>query len=401
MISDSSAEPAARFRVLDSLRGVSALQIVIYHYVLTAGAIWEQYWFLRNAWVWLDFFFVLSGFVMTYVYGDRLRDARSMLGFAVRRFGRVWPLHIGVLTALVAFIGVINLALPHERWWTITATTPPFGYLSLITEFFLLNSVGIWDDYQWNGPSWSIGAELYVYVIFAMVCVLARRALVAVAAAMVVLGLAAMAIWSPRYLHSTIDYGLFRCIAGFFVGVIAYKAYAHIARHKGARLALRNVWVASIAEIAVLCAVMAALYVIYQLRILTWHSLVVPVLFGGVVYVFAFANGAVSRMLDTRAFRRLGDLSYSIYITHVPLLYVVWYVLWVVKQNTGLDVRHHVIEGSRLWSAFGLLGFVAMVLMVSSVTYRMIEVPWRERFAAIGRRIERGGSRQAQVQAAE
>jgi peptidoglycan/LPS O-acetylase OafA/YrhL len=399
--SASSTGQIGRFSVLDSLRGVSSLQIVIYHYVLMTGALLEQYWFLRNTWLWLDFFFVLSGFVMTYVYGDRLRDARSTMGFAVRRFGRIWPLHISVLAALVAFIGVINLALPHHHWWNITPTTPPFGYLSLITEFFLLNAVGIWDDYHWNGPSWSIGAEFYVYIIFAVVCLLARRARVVVAAAMVAVGLAAMAIWSPRYLHSTIDFGIFRCIAGFFVGVIAYRSYAHVARRPRRSFLLRNRWIASIAEVAALGAVMAALYFIYHLGPLTWHSLVVPLLFGAVVYVFAFASGVVSRMLDTSVFRRLGDLSYSIYITHVPLLYVLWYGLWLAKEYAGVDVQHHVMESSRLWSALGLLVFAAVVVMVSGVTYRTIEVPWRERFAAIGRRIERGGSRQAQVQAAE
>ena len=106
-------------------------------------------------------------------------------------------------------------------------------------------------------------------------------------------------------------------------------------------------------------------------------------------------------MLDTSVFHRIGDLSYSIYITHVPLLYVLWYGLWLAKEYAGLDVQHDVMDRGRPWSALGLLVFAAVVVMVSGVTYRTIEVPWRERFARIGRRIERGGSRQAPVQAAE
>jgi peptidoglycan/LPS O-acetylase OafA/YrhL len=108
----------------------------------------------------------------------------------------------------------------------------------------------------------------------------------------------------------------------------------------------------------------------------------------------------ISDVLDRPVFHRLGDLSYSIYVTHWPLLIALWYGLWLVKEYLGFDVRWY-FENSRVYALLGLIAFSALVLAVSSFTYRTIEVPWRERFAVLGRRVEgrarRAGPAQAQT----
>jgi peptidoglycan/LPS O-acetylase OafA/YrhL len=400
MTNPPSTAQAGRFTVLDSMRGLGCLQVVMFHFSNAVYAPWTSYWIYRNSWISLDFFFVLSGFVIAYIYAGKLRDMRSTLGFAVRRFGRIWPLHISMLTVLVAFIGLLNLALPHPEWMTIKLTDGPFSYMSLITEFFLLNSVGIWNQNFWNGAAWSVGAELDVYVIFAVVCLLFGRALVAVSAVMIIIALGAMAMWSPDYLWTSATLGIFRCMAGFFMGVIVYKAYACATRQPGSLLVLHRDWAASTVEIAMLGLLLVGVYFLDSFGQYGWPSLLSPLGFGIFVYVFAFSGGVVSRLLDRPMFHRLGDLSYSIYLTHVPVLFVFIWGVWMVNEYLGFDMRWYFIH-SRLWAGVTMVGIIAVVLMVSSLTYRMIEVPWRDWFAAIGRRIERGGSRQVQPQAAE
>ena len=58
--------------------------------------------FIRHSYLFVDFFFVLSGFVIAHAYGDRLKSPLEVWQFIVRRFGRVWPLHIAVLAAFIA-----------------------------------------------------------------------------------------------------------------------------------------------------------------------------------------------------------------------------------------------------------------------------------------------------------
>jgi peptidoglycan/LPS O-acetylase OafA/YrhL len=387
-MSGGKLEPRAnRFAVLDALRGLGSMQVVVFHYLLTMGQPLLKYWFVYNSWVSLDFFFVLSGFVIAHVYVDKLRDWRSVAGFAVRRFGRIWPLHIAVLGALVLFVGTINIALPHQSWLDITRYGQPFSYMSLITEVLLLNAMGVWEHFYWNVPSWSMGAELNVYVIFALVCLVARRAIVIASVAMAAVALTALALWSPRYLSADIDMGIFRCMAGFFCGVISLKAHAWMALRWPSLMDLRKTLAGTLVEVLAFAIIITFVYNLDAFGQFSLLSFASPVLFGLLVLVFSFACGHVSFLLDRPIFHRLGDLSYSVYVTHWPLLIAIWYALWVVKEYLGVDLWWY-LANSRLYSFLGFFPLAAVVLLVSSFTFRAVEVPWRARFAVIGRRIE-------------
>src|SRR5665647_1694184 len=92
-------EAKMHFRVLDSWRGIAALLVALFHLNLYS-AIYSLD-FVRNAWLLVDFFFVLSGFVITHSYGNRLGTLDDLSMFAFRRFCRLWPLHAVVLLAFV------------------------------------------------------------------------------------------------------------------------------------------------------------------------------------------------------------------------------------------------------------------------------------------------------------
>ena len=98
-----------RFTVLDSWRGISALLVAAFHLPVLSHQFAIP--LLRNAFLFVDFFFVLSGFVITHAYDSKLATGRQGVSFMVRRFGRVWPLHMAVLLAFVA-VELGKLALP-------------------------------------------------------------------------------------------------------------------------------------------------------------------------------------------------------------------------------------------------------------------------------------------------
>src|SRR5258708_20049 len=87
------------FRVSDSWRGIAALLVAIFH-LNVYSAIYSLD-FIRNAYLFVDFFFVLSGFVITHSYAGRLGTLEGLGTFAIRRLGPLWPLHAVVLLAFV------------------------------------------------------------------------------------------------------------------------------------------------------------------------------------------------------------------------------------------------------------------------------------------------------------
>ena len=125
--------------------------------------------FFTHASLFVDFFFVLSGFVITHAYMTKLETRLDMYSFMLRRFGRLWLLHF---TVLMAFIGleIVKLALASR----IQMPVPPFGESNsteaILPNLLLLQSMFIHGHPTWNIPSWSISTEFWTYLGFAAIC---------------------------------------------------------------------------------------------------------------------------------------------------------------------------------------------------------------------------------------
>ncbi|RZJ36784.1 MAG: acyltransferase, partial [Brevundimonas sp.] len=112
------ANPAhRRFEALDSLRGVCAILVVLFH--MPVAAHWRDWGLIQHSYLFVDYFFVLSGFVIAHAYSQRLKTPTDAGRFMVRRLGRVWPLHV---LMLAAFIG-----LELVRLWTHFDSVTPFA----------------------------------------------------------------------------------------------------------------------------------------------------------------------------------------------------------------------------------------------------------------------------------
>jgi peptidoglycan/LPS O-acetylase OafA/YrhL len=153
------------FRVLDGWRGIAALLVAIFHLNI-ASAIYSLD-FIRNAYLFVDFFFVLSGFVITHSCAERLGTPEGVGMFALRRLGRLWPLHIVVLLAMV----IVESARAISAARGASFYNPPFAGAtslhSILTNLVFGQSFGIEQQLTWNPPSWSICAEFWTYLIFA------------------------------------------------------------------------------------------------------------------------------------------------------------------------------------------------------------------------------------------
>ncbi len=262
----------ARFQALDGWRGICALFVVCFHAPVTGFA--ETSGLVRNAFLFVDFFFVLSGFVITHAFYETLRETRDFGRFFLLRLARVYPLHLVMLLLPLAFeCARLVLKGPAEAF---TGGTSVEG---LIANLLMVQSFGFLDTLTWNYPSWSISAELVAYAAFAGVVVAIPRLIVPLAALAIVVGLPVIAAVIGN-MDASSHLGWLRCLAGFSVGVILRRAAW---RDAAAVEAKRHPTSWSLAELSVVLLV--GVFVSRQGG--TDLAFAAPFVFGLALYVFA------------------------------------------------------------------------------------------------------------------
>lgn len=304
--------------------------------------------FVRNSWLFVDFFFVLSGFVIAFAYLDRIEDVRSTAKFTVRRFGRLWPLHVTMLGVFV-LIEFVRLFGGGEAF---TGYKAPW---TIVPEIALAHSLGFTGVTNWNTPSWSISTEFWTYLIFAALVLGFRRHMAIVSAVAVAASLAVLVAVSPKGMDVTFDYGLLRCIAGFFAGVGTLLAW----RALKDRVVLP---MPTVLEFSVL----AAIVVFVSAAGHSWLSFAAPFVFAPAVLIFSFQKGALSTALLARPLQALGTWSYGIYMT--AYFVALFFNLKAVPMLTGVPMDLVAIV------------YLACVLVASWLAYRVIEAPGRAYF---------------------
>ena len=377
-----------RFQALDSWRGIAALLVTCGH-IRFLG---HQYdWALvRGSWLCVDFFFVLSGFVIAHAYGKRLVEGYDSFSFAIRRFGRLWPLHIVVL--------IMFIMLEIVKWGLATGglISPDtvafdagerFSLSSMFSNVFLLQSLGLHDELTWNMPSWSISTEFYTYLIFAKVCLIThRRARLVAVAAIAITGITVVALYAGETLNTTYDYGIFRCAYGFMTGVLCYEVFQRT-RNTSYK---PSTFVETIMFLVAFGFIAAA----------GTHpmSLAAPLVFAIVIWVFAHEHGRLSQFMLTKPFQRLGDWSYSVYMIHFLVWVVVSRLFAVFESARGesLRVDHYstiggfqielISFGNVYWMDLLSILYLAVVIALSAGTYRYVEKPCRGYFNRIAQK---------------
>lgn len=370
-----------RYHVLDSLRGLAAIMVVLYH--LPVYSRFASSPLILNSYLFVDFFFVLSGFIIAHNYLNKLASFASARDFIMLRIGRLYPLHIFLFLVFLAFQCMLFLFPNIEA----IRGAPPFGAPdetvgTMLANILLAHGLGFFAFETWNKPSWSISTEFYTYIIFALVVLLARRLLYAIALALV-LAMPLVLAQLANDLDITTDYGMLRCLYGFFMGVLVYRV-AWSSWWQTLRIRSAPGW--SLLELAALATTIA----------FVWHSnafglsFLAPFLFALPVLIFTEERGLFSSLLRMRPFLICGALSYSIYMTHYFIVARMVNVGQFIESFlnatafTRLDPatlppRHSPrMLGLEFWhgDVLYVIG-VTMVLVTSALTYRFVEQPGR------------------------
>jgi peptidoglycan/LPS O-acetylase OafA/YrhL len=351
---------------LTGIRALAALMVLGLHadQNIPAGAT-SVLPFLARGYLGVDFFFVLSGFIITHVYLTSLAKAsrNAIRIFLWHRFIRLYPVHV---TVLVALVGVIYLA----RAYHVTLNNPEEWRGALIPwHLLLLHAWGVIPKPGWNGPSWSISAEWFAYLLFPLVApalMLVRNRFTAISLAIAVLtsvaAIFSIANWS---INTWVGLpALARVLGEFLCGAALCRAVAldHLspqpALAPGHRLPPIGDLLGATAFLLFLVGASAGLpdFSLVGLLALT-------------ILGTATANSFLARLLGSGALVWLGEISYSIYMVHFPILLVIRR-LW---DRTGILER----STSARAAAYALT--VMIVIGMAALLFYLVERPARMR----------------------
>lgn len=354
----------AEIVAMTSMRGVAAALVVAYHLKGSGDDSW-----VRGGYLWVDFFFILSGFIMAYVYGqmfEREVSISSYRAFLGKRIARIYPLHLFMLCAYVT-CGAAGIS---------ACAGDVHGFL---TNLFLIQAWGTEHDLTWNRVAWSISAELGFYLVFPFIAraiATTPRFLHAIAP-VVLLGGLVLLVRHTGTLGVTYDFALIRCIFEATIGMLLYQVMRDPA--PGVKWLATRDWVR--------WPLLFAPLVLMQLHA---HEVAIVAVFALMILPLAFADGSLDRFLRWAPVRHTGVVSYSLYMCH----YLVLIFVGAALKRVHLAPSHDDLGLATRIAVY--LGFIALCVAVATVLYRLVEVPGRR---AINRYFAMRRARLAQAQA--
>jgi peptidoglycan/LPS O-acetylase OafA/YrhL len=316
---ETTARPkAAEIRALAGTRALPPLLLTLYHYHEAHGY-QNVRWFdvvISKGYLWVEFFFALSGFVLVYAYAARNHFQYAQ--FLRARLARLYPLHLFTLLLMLAMIILFRWLAVLGHYTSIYDAPGYHPYASVwsfIGNLFLVQAWHLFPHLSWNGVAWFVSVEWFLCLIFPLYLWLARQRIWA-GVALIVFGLAVLRLLiQPKIgLDITYDWGIVRGIGDFSVGVglaVLYREW------KPRGDALPAHWL----SFAQLIACAGLLYAIYATG---WaHTLrdywVLPPMFA-VIFVLSFDRGIVAQVFQSAPLRLLGEWSFAIYMGQTTFL---------------------------------------------------------------------------------
>jgi peptidoglycan/LPS O-acetylase OafA/YrhL len=368
-----------RFQVLDGFRGICALSVAVYHIHIPQS--FGEWAFFRNAHYLVNFFFVLSGFVMVHTYGQRLATTDQFRQFFLTRTFRLYPLHVFVLVLAIA-LEVVKLAAEHAG---IAFNQPSFtgqrAPQEIIPNLLLLQSW--WPGFNpqsFNFPAWSISVEYYIYMIFAGILMCTPRL-----ATLIFLMISLVAVVCLSLGLASLMEPALQGLSCFFAGVMTYHLCQVIHSKSISR------WLHTALEVVGICLTVSVL-----VSNIDHKQIVLMLVFCAVMLIFSFERGVISTLLKARPFEKLGVLSYSIYMTHAMVLFAFTLGMLLLGKVTGHTFVTYAAAApgptlsfnNAMADNFLLLGLLIIIVGISAVSYRLIEqrgIEWGKRLSRRGR----------------
>ncbi|MEE9321322.1 MAG: acyltransferase [Granulosicoccus sp.] len=354
-----------KFLYLESLRGIAALFVVMHHSSpISYSSILGNNPFFVNGDFLVDFFFVLSGFVIAFSYSDRITDGASISRFTKKRFFRLYPLHFLTLLLFV-LIAFIQHTASSRYGVGDPASSSPDNLKSFFSNLFLIHSVTE-DELTFNGPSWSISVEFIMYAYFGLVTLFcSRRTVIVICIATILLSTIPLLVHSER--TGVMQTAMYRGSYAFPLGMLLYYFY------NWRKIAVAN-W------LVYYCLALALVSIWFGKVI---QPVIPPLVFGLLILSLLYSNeNRLKTWLVRPTLVYLGTISYGIYMIHVA---VWWFMNQGIRFGLGTGTRLDTRSGQTILDLGPVEGFfwvvvgLTITVAAASFSYRYIERPFMRR----------------------
>ena len=320
--SSAFADSKPHYVLLDGLRGVAALLVIWYHVFegFATSPIDQKF---NHGYLAVDFFFILSGFVIGYAYDDRWKTTMIQKEFFKRRLIRLHP-----MVVMGAVLGAITFCIQGCEQWDGTRVSISMVMVAMLLNLFLIPAVpgtgpevrGNGEMYPLNGPSWSLFFEYIGNILYALFIRRLSTKALTILVVIAGIGLASFSIFnlSGNY-HlgvgwSMIDYnligGFLRMLFAFSIGLLMSRIFkpVHI---KGA------FWICSVATLVLLSMPYVGGHTSQWMNGI-YDAICTILIFPLLVYLGA--SGKTTDKGTAKICKFLGDISCPVYIIHYPFM---------------------------------------------------------------------------------
>ena len=330
------ADTKPHYELLDGLRGVAALLVVFYHIFegLSFAAGGTLITTINHGYLAVDFFFILSGFVIGYAYDDRLGKTMSLGNFFKRRLIRLHPMIV-----MEAVIGAVTFCIQGSVQWDGTKIATSMVMLALLCAMFFIPAVpgvryevrGNGEMFPLNGPSWSLFFEYIGNILYALFIHRLSKKALAVLVGILGVFLAWFALFDVSgygmigvgWTLDSVNFlgGSLRMLFPFTMGML-------LSRHFRPMQIRGAFWICSFVLLLLFCVP----YIESDGPIsLNGLFEAVCILFVFPILVWIGASGKTTDKRSTQICKFLGDISFPLYAVHYPLMYL--FYAWLIDNK--------------------------------------------------------------------
>ncbi|MBL7743524.1 MAG: acyltransferase [Chitinophagaceae bacterium] len=372
MPSSGFSDSKTHYPILDGLRGVAAVMVVLFHILETFSGGDHTQQVINHGYLAVDFFFVLSGFVIGYAYDDRW-GKMSLGGFFKRRLIRLHPMIImGML------IGAITFYFQNSHFFPGIQEVPVWKMLLVMLVGFTLLPVppsmdirGWTEMHPLNGPAWSLFYEYIANILYALFIRRLPNALLAILVIMAGAALVHLAVWGPQgdviggwaIDAPQMRIGITRLLYPFFAGLLLSRIV------KPGQISHAFLW-CSLLLVAILAFPRLGGHEHLWMNGI-YDSMAIIIAFPLIVYLGA--SGSPSDRPAARMSKFLGDISYPIYIIHYPLIYL--FMAWISKNNDYINAGS---TGAIVSVVIAAIIVLASAIGIAYACVKLYDVPVRK-----------------------
>jgi peptidoglycan/LPS O-acetylase OafA/YrhL len=346
---------AAKLLPFESLRGIAALSVAMFHFGSPSPL--QQNGFILHAYVMVDLFFVLSGYVIALNYADRITSASALWEFQRRRFWRLYPLHFVTFLLFVVLEGMRLAGALIESAEAPAAL--PGDDLPAVAANLTLTQAILLDNTSFNIPSWSISVEFFAYLAFGLAMLTGRARWRALAFVWLLCAGTMLFVAEGRLTDTSAPFAIVRCIFSFGLGVAAWR----LSRLHRMEL---PAWMA----VASLLGSIASVVYLAETRL----EILLPIGFAMTLVALAHTSpdAVLSRLLSAGPLVYLGTLSYGIYMIHYGVL-----------ELTVLALNGAAIDGlgalSPISASIVTIAALSATIALAHLAHHRIEKPFMRR----------------------